>query len=336
MDRRDFINTIAPLAAAVGLSGINNISEQARVPLFLKRGDTIGIITPGGYMSREELNPALNQLHAWGFKVKIGDAVGKKYNTFGGTDEERAADLQQMLDDKEIKAILCARGGYGLVRIIDRINFSSFKKHPKWVLGFSDVTVLHAHIYRNFNIATIHSKMCNSFPDDPALADAEQTATINSIRDALSGEQMQYSAMPSSFNRLGECKGYLIGGNLKILETLAGTKSDINTKGSILFIEDTNEYLYNIDRMMINLERTGKLKELAGLLIGGFRVKPDDPGDEFNQPLEEIILSKVSKYDYPVAFNFPVGHQKANYALRCGMMHEMVVDGGGGKVVGIG
>ncbi len=332
MDRRDFIQSIAPVAAAAALNQWHSKDDAAKQPAFLRTGDTIGIVATGGSISREAVEPAVQQLKAWGFAVKIGSTIGKQYNTFGGTDEERARDLQRMLDDREVKAILCARGGYGTVRIIDSLDFKQFRKHPKWIAGFSDVTVLHSHISRNFNIATIHCKMCNSFPGDPSASDPVQRATIDSIRAALVGEPMVYSASINPSNRYGKASGRLVGGNLKILETLAATKSDLNCDGAILFIEDTNEYLYNIDRMLVNLERTGKLRNLAGLLVGGFKIKPDDPGEEFNQALEQIVLSKVSSFNYPVGFNFPVGHQRENYAVRCGLVHTMEVGVNGTRV----
>ena len=264
-------------------------------------------------------------MQGWGFKIKIGATIGKKDFTFGGTDEERLADLQQMLDDDKINAVMCARGGYGLVRIIDRVNFKKFIQHPKWVIGFSDATVLHSHINKNYGIATLHSKMCNSFID-PAVGEPIQNETIDSIRRCLVGGKMRYTAIPNANNRPGSARGLLIGGNLKTLETLSGTTSDINTRNKILFIEDTGEYLYSIDRMLWNLKRTGKLEALAGLIIGGFKIKPDDEGEAFGKTLEQMVLEKVFVYHYPVCFDFPVGHQKNNFALKCGVMHELHID----------
>ena len=195
----------------------------------------------------------------WGFKIRIGDTVGKKDFTFGGTDEERAKDFQQMLDDDSIKAIMCARGGYGAVRIIDKFDFRKFATNPKWIIGFSDITVIHSHLNRNFGIASIHSKMCNSFPDDWSKAEPVQIETILSIKQALNGEQMKYTVSPNANNKTGIAEGVLVGGNLKTMESFAGSKSDILTDGKILFVEDTGEYLYSIDRMFWNLKRTGKL-----------------------------------------------------------------------------
>lgn len=335
MDRKKFIRAVLPLTAAVTTLGQTQaagklewvpVENGARQPAFLREGDIVGITCPAGFVTPEEIQPAVRKLEEWGFRVKIGSTVGKRDFTFGGTDEERLDGLQQMLDSTEIKAILSARGGYGLVRIIDRLNFDVFKQHPKWVLGFSDLTVFHSHIHSRLQIASIHSKMCNSFPDNPADADLTQLQSIDSIRQCLIGNKMEYAVPPNIRNRKGHATGQLVGGNLKLLESMAGTNSDIDTRNKILFIEDTGEYLYSIDRMCWNLERSGKLKHLAGLVVGGFRVKPDDAGEEFGKPLEEIILEKVMKYDYPVCFDFPVGHQKHNLALKCGVSHRLTVD----------
>jgi muramoyltetrapeptide carboxypeptidase len=230
-----------------------------------------------------------------------------------------------MLDDPKVKAIMCARGGYGSVRIVDRLNWTKFKLKPKWIIGFSDITVLHNHIHNNFQIASIHSKMTNSFPDDWNAAEPIQIETIVSIQDALAGKKMKYSAVPNANNKQGFAEGILIGGNLKTIETLAGSASDIKTDGKILFVEDTGEYLYSIDRMFWNLKRTGKLKNLKALVVGGFKVKPDDPGEEFGKSIEEIVLEKVKDYNYPVCFDFPVGHQKNNFAMKCGVKHRLSV-----------
>src|SRR6185312_8621814 len=275
------------------------------IPPYLKPGDTIGITCPAGHIIAEELEPAVNALQSWGFKLRLGSTVGKRDFTFGGTDEERAADFQQMLDDPSLQAILCARGGYGCIRIIDRLDFKKFTEKPKWIIGFSDITVIHAHLNHNFRIASIHSKMCNSFPYRLNEAEPEQLQSILSIREALRGNRVEYPLVPDLSNKNGSGSGILVGGNLKTIETLAGTASDIRTDGMILFVEDVGEYLYSIDRMFFSLKRTRKLDRLAGLLIGGFRVKPDDPGDEFGRSVYNIVLDHVASFDYPVCFNFP-------------------------------
>ncbi|WP_121809052.1 S66 peptidase family protein [Mucilaginibacter kameinonensis] len=342
MDRKRFISSLVTAGAVLSTSGAwANMPEHPvakaghQIPPYLKPGDTIGIISPSGYMSLAEILPAVQLMQSWSFNIVIGDNTGKKDFIYGGTDEERIADLQQMLDDPEIKAIMCARGGYGLVRIIDRLNFKQFKKHPKWIIGFSDITALHCHISRNFGIATIHSKMCNSFPDDWTKADAMQVATIQSIRQALTGESLSYSSPTVPQNRYGKAEATLVGGNLSLIATLSGTPSDLHTDGKILFVEDTHEYLYNIDRMFWNLKQSGKLSNLAGLIIGGFQLKPDIEGEEFGHTIYDIVTEKVKEYTYPVCFDFPVGHQKNNFALKCGVRHTLEVGAEGSTLTSL-
>ena len=330
MDRKNFISSIIPLGATFSDPSRMHelIDPEARpiIPAYLKKGDTIGITCPAGYITLAEIQPAINKLTEWGFQISIGSTIGKKDFTFGGTDEERLSDFQQMLDDKKIDAILCARGGYGAVRIIDKINFTQFAIHPKWIIGFSDITVLHSHLNRNYGIASIHSKMCNSFPDDWNLAEPIQKETIESIQKCLVGEKMSYAVLPNPKNKTGIATGVLVGGNLKTIESLSDSKSDLITRNKILFVEDTGEYLYSIDRMFWNLKRSGKLTDLQGLIIGGFKIKKDDEGEEIGKTLEEIVLEKVAEFDYPVCFDFPVGHQKNNFALKCGKRHKLTVN----------
>lgn len=327
MNRKNFIASTAVLAASPFLQiGANQPSTiKISIPNYLKQGDMIGITSPAGYITREGILPAATLLQQWGYKIRVGYTIGKRNFTFGGTDAERLQDLQLMLDDPQIKAVMCARGGYGAVRIIDGINWDKFRLSPKWIIGFSDITVLHSHIQKNLGIATIHSKMCNSFPDVWEQAESLQKQTIESINKALTGVKMEYNAPPSNYNRTGIAKGILVGGNLKTLESLAGSSSDIDTAGKLLFVEDTGEYLYSVDRMFWNLQRSEKLSKLAGIIIGGFKTKQDDPSEYFGQTVYDIISEKVKKYSYPVCFNFPVGHQIDNFALKCGMMHELSV-----------
>ena len=330
MKRKSFIQSSIGAFATTYLPALPGFSTEVVETLFisppiLKAGDVIGITAPAGYITTEEIRSAVQKMESWGYKITIGETVNKRDFTFGGTDEERAKDLQQMLDDPKIKAIMCARGGYGVVRIIDKLNWEKFKAKPKWIIGFSDATVIHSHLNKNFGIASIHSKMCNSFPDDWSLAEPIQIETIESIQLALSGKKMKYTVTPNAQNKLGTSEGVLIGGNLKMLETLAGTRSDINTAGKILFVEDTGEYMYNVDRMFWNLKRTGKLSQLKGLIIGGFKIKVDEDSDDFGRTLQDVVLEKVKNYRYPVCFDFPVGHQKNNYALKCGVKHRLSI-----------
>lgn len=295
------------------------------MPLHLKQGDVIGITSPAGYITSAEIQSAVKKIESWGYKIKIGNTIDKRDFTFGGSDDERAKDFQAMLDDPNIKAIMCARGGYGSVRIIDKLNWEKFKARPKWIIGFSDITIFHSHLNRNFGIASIHSKMCNSFPDDWNMAEPVQIETIESIRLALSGKKMNYTAVPNIQNRNGTAEGILVGGNLKTLESLAGSKSDLVTAGKILFVEDTGEYMYSVDRMFWNLKRSGKLSKLKGLIVGGFKIKVDENADDFGKTLQEVVMEKVKEFSYPVCFDFPVGHQKSNFALKCGVKHRLFV-----------
>ena len=327
MNRKNFLSSILPFTASANdtIKGHNQIDPEARplIPAYLKKGDTIGITCPAGFITSEEIKPAIDKLIEWGFEISIGNTVGKRDFTFGGTDDERLNDFQQMLDDKKIRAILCARGGYGAVRIIDKIDFSKFAVHPKWIIGFSDITVMHSHLNRNYGIASIHSKMCNSFPDDWSKAEPVQIETIESIQKCLTGEKLNYPIIPNQKNKTGIATGILVGGNLKTIESLTGSKSDLVTTNKILFVEDTGEYLYSIDRMFWNLKRSGKLSNLGALIVGGFKIKKDDEGEEFGKILEEIVLEKVKEFNYPVCFDFPVGHQKNNFALKCGLRHTL-------------
>lgn len=331
MKRKEFISGAAMLAGSAFLPGKSFSSTEHSEPelvrpAYLKTGDTIAITCPAGYISLEDIRPAVQQMESWGFKIRLGNTVGKRDFTFGGTDEERAKDLQILLDDPGVKAIMCARGGYGVARIIDKISFTRLRERPKWIIGFSDITALHLHINRNFPMVSLHSKMCNSFPDNWDTAEPIVQETILSIRNALTGTKMKYPVTPDELNRTGIGEGLLIGGNLSIIQNLMGTSSEIATSGKILFLEEVGEYLYSLDRMFMNLKRAGKLSGLKGLIIGGFnKIKTDDPGEEFGKTVYDIVMEKVENYKYPVCFNFPVGHQKNNYALKCGAMHVLTV-----------
>jgi len=336
MNRKLFLTTLSSLLpVSATLYAFNNAKKAPSLtteaakhkrPPYLKQGDIIGITCPAGYITHEEIEPAVQQMESWGFKIVKGKTVGARDFTFGGTDNERLEDLQQMMNDTSIKAIMCARGGYGAIRIVDKLDFGIFKISPKWLIGFSDITVLHCHLNSNYRFASIHSKMCNSFPSDWATAEPIQIDTIKSIEKALKGEElMSYTAVYQINNRLGEAEGELIGGNLRCIENLAGSVSEIKTDGKILFVEDVGEYLYSIDRMFYNLKRSGKLNKLKGLIVGGFRIKKEDDGDSFGKTLEQIVIDKVGEFGYPVCFDFPVGHQRANYALKCGIKHLLSV-----------
>jgi len=290
------------------------------IPPYLQPGDTIGIVCPAGATPVEKVSECIRVLNEeWGFLTKVGNTIGKQFNYFSGTDEERLTDFQQMLDDDEVKAVLCARGGYGMSRIIDKISFKKFKKSPKWIIGYSDITVLHSHLYSNYYISSLHAPMSGAFNDAGYV-----NRFVQSLKTALEGKKIKYTVGPHEFNRKGAAIGELIGGNLTLLAHITGTDSDIKTRGRILFIEDVGEYLYNIDRMMYQLKRSGKLSRLAGLIVGGF-TDMKDTERPFGQTAYEIIRDVVSEYEYPICFNFPVSHEKENYALKIGIGYKLKV-----------
>jgi muramoyltetrapeptide carboxypeptidase len=291
-----------------------------KIPPSLQKGDTIGITCPAGYMATEKAQTCIDTLHDWGYNVMVGKTLGSNSgNYFSGTDEERLDELQAMLDDESIKAVLCARGGYGVGRIIEQLDFKAFKENPKWIIGFSDITVLHAHIYSNYKIATLHAPMASAFNDGGA-----DNEFVQSLKNALEGKKAKYECAIHELNKRGEAVGELVGGNLTLISHLIGTPSEIKTKGRILFVEDTGEQLYKIDRMFYQLKRSGKLDKLAGLIIGGF-TDISDTERPFGKTVYEIIHDLIKEYDYPVCFNFPVSHNKENYALKIGVGYKLKV-----------
>lgn len=290
------------------------------MPQPLKPGDTIGIVCPAGYMNMDKVQTCINTLKEWGFQVKVGSTVGGHSQTyFSGTDEERLADLQQMMDDDEIKAVLCGRGGYGTGRIIERINFKKFRKHPKWIIGYSDITVLHAHLYTNYNISSLHAPMAAAFNNE-----GYKNEFVQSLRNVLTGGKMKYQCKVHELNQRGEAIGELIGGNLALLAHIIGTLSDYKTKGKILFIEDVGEQLYNLDRMMFQLKRSGKFSHVAGLIFGGFS-DTKDTERPFGKTIYEILSEIVKGFDFPICFDFPVSHTDENYALKIGVRCRLKV-----------
>jgi len=283
---------------------------MSRVPAYLQPGDKVAIVCPASFI-RGNIDVGIRTLESWGLEVVVGQTVSTAYHQFAGDDSLRAADLQWALDDPSIKAVFAARGGYGCVRIIDQIDFSAFEKQPKWLVGFSDITVLHSHIQRNYKIATIHGQMPKSF-------ESGTEASLDTLRKALFGDNMDFTYTQSAFpNRPGEATGKLIGGNLAILLSILGSDSDPKYSNKILFIEDVGEAYYAVDRMLWALKRAGKLRKLKGLIVGGFSsMKDNDPA--FGQSVEEIVWDKVKEYDFPVAFGYPAGHIDDNHALILG------------------
>lgn len=290
------------------------------VPPYLQKGDTIAIVCPSGYMPAEKAQKCIETLKEWGFNVQVGKTLGNQHHYFSGNDEERLQDLQTALDDKNVQAVLCGRGGYGLSRIIDKIDFKKFKKHPKWVIGFSDITLLHAHIYNKYKTATLHSPMAAAFNDGE-----HDKKYVLSLKQALFGEKAEYSCKSYPLNKTGTATGKLVGGNLAMIAHTCGTKDQYKTKNKILFIEDVGEYLYTVDRMFIQLKRSGMLENLAGLVIGGF-TDMKDTVIPFGDTIENILYNHIKEYNYPVCFHFPVSHGKENYALKIGMEYELDVN----------
>ncbi len=288
-------------------------------PPYLSKGSTVGIVCPSGYLPVERVQKSVEILEQWGFLVKMGKTVGYKYHYFSGTDEERLADLQAMLDDPSIHAILCGRGGYGLSRIIDCINFSLFVQTPKWIIGFSDITVLHTHIYNQYKISTIHAAMAGAFADYGL-----KNASIQSLQNILLGNKMSYTINTHTSNRLGTAVGPLIGGNLSLLVHVIGTPSDMDYKDCILFIEDVGEYMYNIDRMLVQLKRNKKFNAIKGLIVGGF-TDMKDTITPFGSTIYELIKMVVNEFDFPICFDFPVSHGEHNIALKYGTLCHLEI-----------
>ncbi len=289
-------------------------------PPYLKKGDTIAITCPAGFMAADKAQTCIDTLQNWGYEVLVGKTLGSaSTNYFSGTDYERMDELQAMLDDNSIQAILFGRGGYGMSRIIDGLNFKKFRKNPKWIIGFSDITVLHTHIFTNLKIATLHAPMAAAFNED-----GFNNEFILSMRKALEGEKAVYNVPVHAFNKRGKATGKLVGGNLSLLAHLIGTASDIDTKNHILFLEDIGEYIYSTNRMLYQLKRSGKLDKLAGLIIGGFS-DMKDTDRPFGKTVYETISDLIKDYDYPVCFGFPVSHAIANVALKVGGEYEFSV-----------
>ena len=289
-----------------------------KTPGYLKPGDRVAITCPAKKLPRN-IEDAVKLLESWGLNVILGETVHASWNQFAGNDELRTSDFQRFLDDPSVKAIFAARGGYGTIRIIDRLNFSGFKKHPKWIIGFSDITVLHSHIQSLYNTESIHGQM-------PLTIREGSEISLETLRKALFNEEIKYNYTSLAKNRSGEAEGILIGGNLSLLVMMAGSVSEQDFSGKILFLEDVGEYLYSIDRMMWNLKRAGKLNNLKGLIIGGFTELKDND-IPFGQTAEQIIMEHVKEFDFPVCFNFPAGHIRDNRALIFGRMSILKVDG---------
>tara|TARA_B100000287_G_scaffold29342_1_gene27611 strand:- start:837 stop:1757 length:921 start_codon:yes stop_codon:yes gene_type:complete len=283
----------------------------------LKKGDAVAVISTARKISPSELDFAITKIKSWGLNICFGKNLFKKQHQFAGTIKERAEDLQWALDDNNIKAVFFARGGYGSVHVVDYVDWQAFTINPKWLIGFSDITVFHSHVNQCYNTPTLHAAMPITYPQNTDGA-------IKNIRDLLFGEKVSYKFEGHSFNKNGKVKAAIVGGNLSILYSLLGSKSQLNTDGKILFLEDLDEYLYHIDRMMQALKRAGMLENLSGLMIGGMNGMNDNT-IPFGKTAEEIIRDVVSEYAYPVAFNIPAGHINENLPLLFGKKASFTV-----------
>jgi muramoyltetrapeptide carboxypeptidase len=286
-------------------------------PDFLKEGDKVRIVATARKVSPEELKPAILKLKDWGLRVELGENIFAQEHQFAGNDTQRADDLQNALNDRDCAAILCARGGYGTVRIIDKIDWDAFKQNPKWIIGYSDVSVLH-NTLQNMGFASLHASMALDFTKN-----SPESLTL--IREALFGQYYQVKAPAHAFNRLGAVEGEIVGGNLSMLYSCLGSQSAIKPAGQILFFEDLDEYLYHIDRMMQNLGRNNYLNGIKALLIGTLNDMNDNK-IPFGESAEEIVSRHANKFDFPIAFGLPFGHSSHNLPLIFGQKVTLEVN----------
>jgi len=287
-------------------------------PAFLKKGDKVAIVASARKISKAKLEASFKIIKSYGLDIVYSKHLFDEYNQFAGSDDVRAAELQRVIDDETVRAIFFARGGYGSVRIIDKLDFAGFIANPKWLVGYSDITVFHNHVNRNFGIQTLHASMPINFADNTKLA-------LGSLFNVLFGKLPNYEFEAHPLNMNGIANAELVGGNLSVLYSLLGSISFPETDGKILFLEDLDEYLYHIDRMMMGLKRAGKLSNLAGLLVGGM-TQMNDNTIPFGKTAEEIIRDAVCEFDYPICFNFPAGHIDDNLALIMGRKVIMEMD----------
>jgi muramoyltetrapeptide carboxypeptidase len=290
------------------------------IPKRLNIGDKIGIIATARKTSFVELQPAIEIIQSWGLVVVFGQFLFEKDNQFSGTIQQRVADLQNMINDDSISAILCARGGYGTVQVIDKIDFSKLYNHHKWIIGYSDITVLHSHL-NQLGLATIHATMPVNFYKNTIQS-------LESLKHIIMGEANSIQSPSHAFNRLGKVEAEIVGGNLSVLYSLLGSKSDVNTDGRILLLEDLDEYLYHIDRMIINMKRNGKFNKLKGMIVGSM-TDMNDNNIPFGKISEEIISDHILEYDFPVCFGFPSGHLYDNRSIKLGVISVLEINENG-------
>jgi muramoyltetrapeptide carboxypeptidase len=294
---------------------------QLMRPPYLQVGDTIAILAPAGILKnrQETIQKAKELAESWGFKVVLGKHIFNKNSHFAGSDAERAADFQKALDNVNIKAIWAGRGGYGSVRILDKLDYTMFLQHPKWIIGYSDITAFHSHIH-NLGVETLHAMMGTSVDDKPELI----IETLSSFKKAIFGKQLKYNIPSSNYNRKGKVEGQIIGGNLALLASMLGSNSQTDTNGKILFIEEIGEYKYSIDRMLQSLKRAGYFDNCAGLIIGDIS-KIKHNSTKWGHTIEELVLDVVKEYNFPVLFDFPAGHKEDNRAIIFGRNIELDV-----------
>jgi len=288
------------------------------IPPYLQPGDRIRIVSPAGKVQKDKVLPGIKLLQDEGYDVVVGKHVFDKHFQYAGTDLQRAADFQEAINDPDTKAIICARGGYGTVRIIEKIDFSPLLKNNKWIIGFSDITILHT-VLNKLGLASIHGAMPGFFVENKKM-----TRSFLSLMELLSTGKSQFDIKAHELNRNGTCTGELVGGNLSLIYSLQGTPWQLETRGKILIIEDLTEYFYHLDRMMQNLRLAGQLKDLAGLIVGGFTEMKDNDSP-FGKTAYEIIMDAVQDYHFPVCFDFPAGHIPKNLALMLGSNYHLDV-----------
>jgi len=287
-------------------------------PAFLRPGDRVGLVAPASRVDVALLQPAFDVLQSWGLNLEFGETLSSRFHQFSAPDAARAADLQRFLDDPGLRAIFAARGGYGSSRLLERLDFTAFLQNPKWLVGFSDITVLHSHL-SVLGVESLHAAMPKTFGFDPS------GHSVETLRQALFGEDLRYDVPPHPFNRPGVATGSLTGGNLCLVCHLLGSASTVELTGKILFLEEVDEYRHAVDRYLVQLKRTGGLARLAGLIVGGFSDLKDNPDPPFGFTAYDCVAEHVAEYDFPVCFDFPVGHGGDNWALVCGREARLVV-----------
>ena len=306
----------------------NVLKTQLIQPEPLKSGDTISILAPSGVLNNfdNKITKAINIFRSWGLNVDLGNHIYDKNGHFAGTDKNREKDFQKALDNKNIKAIWCARGGYGAVRIIDKLNFDNYLKNPKWIIGFSDITVIHNKL--NFlNSESIHAMMITGFEDI-----GQNNDSLSKLKNVLFGDSLSYSIASNKNNKTGKSEGIIVGGNLTLIQSTIGSKTELKMKDKILFIEEIGEYAYHIDRMLYSLKRAGYFENCKGLIVGQISDLKKNTTD-FGRSINELILDVLDEYNFPILFDFPAGHEKTNFPIILGRKVILDVSKSDGKVI---